>query len=46
MVQAGDRIVIESERASQSGRGGVIEAVLMNIRLGIACAGTTGGSAC
>lgn len=28
MVQAGDRIVIESERASQSGRGGVIEAVL------------------
>jgi hypothetical protein len=27
-VQAGDRIVIESERAAQRGRTGVIEAVL------------------
>jgi hypothetical protein len=27
-VKAGDRIIIESERAAQSGRTGVIEAVL------------------
>ena len=27
-VTAGDRIIVESERAAQSGRAGVIEAVL------------------
>jgi len=42
----GDRIVVESERAAQSGRAGVIEEVLAHaILCASASAGTTGARA-
>ena len=37
-----DRIVVESERAAQSGRAGVIERFLPRIRRAFASTGTTG----
>jgi hypothetical protein len=44
-ARAEDRIVVESERAAQSGRAGVIEEVLPRIRRASASGGTTGAQA-
>jgi hypothetical protein len=40
-ASVGDRIVVETEQAAQSGRAGVIEEVLPPIRRASASAGTT-----